>query len=443
MVQQRKNNHDFFFDRKAETLPRPKILALQRSRFGKMLAVLFSQNRFYERKFRAAGWRKVPKFEDWQHFPFTTKADLIADAAQYPPYGSNLTYPVKHYVRVHQTSGTTGKPLPVLDTRESWREWKRGWGYIFRAAGLVSGDRIFVAFSFGLFVGFWPPIEAGPELGYLVLPGGGQTSAQRLRAIFEHQATVLLCTPSYALHLAEVAREQGIDSSSSPIRITIHAGEPGASIPATKRMIEAAWGAKCYDHIGASEIGPFGFECHIQPGGVHINELNYICEVIDPVSLEPLGPGETGELVVTNLNRWSFPVIRYRTGDLVRLSESKACACGRTFRMLMGGILARADDMMIIRGVNVYPSAIEAVLREFKEIVEFEGQVLTRKGMDEMLLKVELKDEPGLDRHNLRERIQRELRNRLGLRIDIELVSPGSLPRYEMKARRFKRAVQS
>ncbi|MFQ5850596.1 MAG: phenylacetate--CoA ligase family protein [Candidatus Binatia bacterium] len=432
-------SHDFFFDREHETLPRAQIESIQRSRVSEMFELLFNQNTFYRRKFREAGWERAPKFEDWQELPFTTKSELVADAAEHPPYGSNLTYPLEQYVRIHQTSGTTGRPLAVLDTLDSWNAWKRCWGFIFRAAGLVPGDRVYVAFSFGLFVGFWPPIEAAPELGYRVLPGGGQTSSQRLRAIDEHQATVLLCTPSYALHLAEVAREQKINLSASPIRITIHAGEPGASIPATKRRIEEAWGAKCFDHVGASEIGPYSFECHLQPGGIHINELDYICEVIDPASLKPLGPGEMGELVLTNLNRWAFPVIRYRTGDLARLSEPNPCACGRTFRMLVGGILARVDDMMIIRGVNVYPSAIEAVLRDFKEVAEFEGQVFTRKGMDDMALKVELKEMPEPEPQKLRARIQEELRNRLGLRIEMELAPPGSLPRYELKARRFKR----
>jgi len=432
-------SHDFFFDREHETLPRAEIESHQRSRLTEMLEVIYRQNGFYQRKFREAGWQRAPKGEERLQFPFTTKAELVADASEHPPYGSNLTYQLDDYIHLHQTSGTTGKPLAVLDTLESWKEWMKCWGYIFKAAGVIRGDRIYLAFSFGPFVGFWAPYEAGPGLGYRVLPGGGQTSAQRLKAIHDHQATVLLCTPSYALHLAEVAREQGIDLSASPIRITIHAGEPGASIPATKRRIEEAWGAKCFDHIGSSEIGPYAFECHLQPGGVHINELDYIGEVIDPESLKPLGPGEMGELILTNLNRRAFPVIRYRTGDLVKFSDLKPCVCGRTFLKLEGGILARADDMMIVRGVNIYPSAIEAVLRGFKEVAEFEGQVSTRKGMDDLLLKVELKDEPGIEPQRIQSRIQQELRNRLGLRIEMELAPPGSLPRYELKARRFKR----
>lgn len=430
---------EFFYDRNQETLPRAEIESLQRSRLSEMMELIFHQNNFYRRKLRDAGWQKPPRFEDWQEVPFTTKEKLVADQSERPPYGSNLTYPLNRYVRLHLTSGTTGRPLAVLDTIESWNAWKRCWGYIFKAAGVSLGDAIYVAFSFGPFAGFWAAYEAGPELGLRTLPGGGQTSLQRLRAIFEHGAKVLLSTPSYALHLTEVARGEGLDLPSSPIQITIHAGEPGASIPATKQRIEEAWGANCFDHIGASEVGPYAFECHLQPGGVHVNELDYICEVIDPKSLKPLGPGEVGELVMTNLNRWGFPVLRYRTGDLVRLSEPEPCACGRTFTRLMGGILARTDDMMIIRGVNVYPSAIEGVIREFKEVAEFEGHVYERHGLNEMLLRVELRESPGMESEKLQQGIQMELRSRLGLRIEIELASPGSLPRYELKAKRFKR----
>lgn len=431
--------HDFFFDRQQETLPPEQIKARQQSRLTEMLKVVLKSNRFYRRKLQEAGIAEGAEPENWQRIPFTTKSELVAEAATNPPYGSNLTYPLTQYLRLHQTSGTTGKPLVVLDTRESWEGWKKSWGIIYRAAGVNPGDTVFVAFSFGLFIGFWPPFEAGPELGLRTLAGGAQTSQQRLKAIHDHQATVLLCTPSYALHLAEVAREQGRDAAASPIRITILAGEPGASIPSTKKRIEEAWGAKCFDHVGASEIGPYGFECHLQPGGVHVNELDYICESIDPASLQPVGPGEPGELVLTNLNRWGFPVIRYRTGDLVRLSEAKTCACGRSFRLLAGGILGRIDDMMTIRGVNIYPSALEGIVREFKEIAEFEGRVFRRAEMDEMLLRVELHGEAAPRAEQIVARLQEELRSRLGLRIEIALAPPGSLPRYELKAKRFKR----
>jgi phenylacetate-CoA ligase len=435
--------HEFFYDREQETLPHHLIQTRQRERAASMFEVVLAQNSFYRKKYRDAGWQGVPDMKDWDRFPFTTKAELVADAAAYPPYGSNLTFPLEKYVRLHQTSGSTGRPLVVLDTMESWQWWKKCWGYIFNAAGMRPGEPIYLAFSFGPFIGFWAPFDAGPELGYRVLSGGGQTSVQRLRAILEHQATVLMCTPSYAFHLEEVAKENGIDIAASSIRITIHAGEPGASIPSTKQRIADAWGAKCFDHIGASEIGAFAFECHAQPGGVHINELDYVCETINPQTLRPCQSGEIGELVMSNLGRWGFPVIRYRTGDLVRLSEPQPCVCGRSFRMLLGGILSRADDMMIVRGVNVYPSAIESVVRSFPQVLEFEGTVTARHGMDDLTLRVEINSETASETQNCLSKIREELRNRLSLRIEVEAVPVGSLPRYELKSKRFKRQARS
>lgn len=428
-----------YFDRQLETLPRAELETRQHEHLQEMLNIVLASNKFYQRKFSGAATNPFPGSPEWHALPFTSKPELVADAEAYPPYGSNLTYPLAKYIRLHQTSGTSGKPLVVLDTHESWENWKRSWGFIFRAAGVVPGDTVFVAFSFGLFIGFWPPFEAGPALGLRSLAGGAQNSLQRLKAIHDHQATVLLCTPSYALHLAEVARDNNLDLASSPVRVTIHAGEPGASIPSTKKRIQDAWGAKCFDHVGASEVGPYGFQCQQEPGSVHINELDYIVETLDPKTLKPVAPGELGELVITNLNRWGFPVIRYRTGDLVKLSDSKTCACGRTFRRLEGGILGRVDDMMTIRGVNVYPSAIESIVREFDDVAEFEGRVFERSGMHELLLKIEPREESSANANTLITRLQEEMQNRLGLRIEIEAAPPGSLPRYELKAQRFKR----
>ena len=428
-----------YFDRPLETLPREELETRQREHLRKMLDIVLASNKFYQRKFAGAAPNPVPGSPAWLALPFTSKPELVADAEAHPPYGNNLTYPLERYVRLHQTSGTSGKPLVVLDTHESWEGWKRSWGFIFRAAGVVPGDTVFVAFSFGLFIGFWPPFEAGPALGLRSLAGGAQNSLQRLKALHDHQATVLLCTPSYALHLAEVARGNNLDLAASPIRVTIHAGEPGASIPATKKRIQDAWGAKCFDHVGASEVGPYGFQCQQSPSSVHINELDYIVETLDPKTLKPVAPGQMGELVMTNLNRWGFPVIRYRTGDLVKLSDSETCACGRTFRRLEGGVLGRVDDMMTIRGVNIYPGAIEAIVREFEEVAEFEARVFERSGMHELLLKIEPREESSADANALITRLQEEMQNRLGLRITIEAALPGSLPRYELKARRFKR----
>jgi phenylacetate-CoA ligase len=249
---------------------------------------------------------------------------------------------------------------------------------------------------------------------------------------------VLVCTPTYALHMAAEAKKAGIDlARDSTVRVTIHAGEPGASIPSTKKLIEESWGAKCYDHAGATEVGAFGFQCGLQPGAVHINESEFIAEVIDPKSGAPRVAGEQGELVITNLGRIGSPVIRYRTGDLVESSQ-QPCPCGRPYLLLQGGVLGRVDDMVIVRGVNVFPSAVESILREFSEIEEFRVEIFEKAALKEMKIVIEPnahdRTTEGLD-----ERVGRRVRERIGLRPMIEFVAPGTLPRFELKAKRFFR----
>ncbi len=245
---------------------------------------------------------------------------------------------------------------------------------------------------------------------------------------------MLCCTPTYALRLAEEAQRLGLDLAASPFRTTIHAGEPGASVPGVRARIEAAYGARCHDHTGMTELGATGFTC-AAADGVHLIETEFVFEVINPRTLEPVGAGEQGELVATNLGRAGMPLIRYRTGDLVQLDESP-CTCGRTFARLRGGILGRADDMFVVRGVNVFPSAIEGVLREFAEVSEFRIEISTRRSMAE--LKLLLDPQPGAN-GDLAERVASRLHDRLLLRVACELVEAGSLPRFELKARRVVR----
>ncbi|HZD56336.1 MAG TPA: hypothetical protein VE136_06425, partial [Anaerolineales bacterium] len=203
-----------------------------------------------------------------------------------PPFGTNATFSESAYTRIHQTSGTTGAPLRVIDTQESWAWWGKCWGYILSGAGLTADDRLLIPFSFGPFIGFWAAVEGAKEIGALMIPGGGRDSLQRLHLLFELGATAICCTPTYALRLAEVAREAGIDLRKSPVRVTVHAGEPGANIPATKARIEKAWGVKCFDHAGASEVGAHSFECELQPEGNHIIESEFIVQVV-PSPLVP------------------------------------------------------------------------------------------------------------------------------------------------------------
>jgi len=410
----------------------------QFERLRRMIQAVLASNDFYRKKFSINDVKDIGSSDDLTRLPFATKGELVENQHQHPPYGTDLTVPLENYIRIHQTSGTTGKPMYWLDTEESWNWWAECWKLIFQSAGVHSGDHIYFAFSFGPFIGFWAGVEGARKLGALAISGGGQSTDQRLKAIVDYGATVLVCTPTYALHMAAEAKKASVDlARDSAVRVTIHAGEPGASIPSTKKMIEESWGAKCYDHAGATEVGAFGFQCEFQPGAIHVNENEFIAEVIDPRTGAAINDGERGELVITNLGRIGSPVIRYRTGDLVQPSYQD-CRCGKPFMLLLGGVLGRVDDMVIVRGVNVFPSAVENVLREFSEIEEFRVEILGGSAMKEMKIVIE----PGLGPRTvegLDERVGRRVRERIGLRPRVELVAPGTLPRFELKARRFFR----
>lgn len=429
-----------YFDPEWELADRERLRARQLERCRSLLAEVLPTNRFYRAKLGAAGCDDPRALDSWAAFaglPFTTKAELVADQAEHPPFGTNLTYPLDRYVRLHQTSGTTGdQPLRWLDTEESWQWWARLWGHVYRGAGVGPGDRVFFAFSFGPFIGFWSAFEGARTIGALAVPGGALSSEQRVQAILDLGATVLVCTPTYALRLLEVAAQMGVDPSRSAVRATIHAGEPGASIPATRARIEAGWGARCYDHTGMTEVGATGFTCALQ-AGVHLVESEFIFEVLDPATGRPVPPGQPGELVITNLGRAGMPVIRYRSGDLVRLRDER-CGCGRTFARLEGGILGRVDDMVVVRGVNVFPSAIEGIARQFPEVVEFRIELRRDREMDDLRVLVECAAD-GEAAARVAQAVERELQRRLFLRIPCVAVPPGSLPRFELKARRLVR----
>ncbi|HVR89349.1 MAG TPA: AMP-binding protein [Candidatus Limnocylindria bacterium] len=405
----------------------------QRGRLEAMLAEVLRSNAFYRRKL---GERVA--VDRWTELPFTVKAELSADQAAHPPFGTNLTYPLDRYVRLHQTSGTTGKPLRILDTHESWEWWNDIWRSIYRAAGVTAADRVFFCFSFGPFVGFWSAFSGAERLGALVISGGAMSSSERVAALVATGATVLVSTPSYALRLAEVAVDEGIDLARSALRVSIHAGEPGASIPATRDRIEAAFGVRVFDHTGATEIGPTGFSCGARDG-VHLIEREFLVEILDPATGAVAEEGE-GELVLTNLGRWSTPIIRYRTGDRVTAVRGR-CSCGRTLVKLAGGIVGRVDDMVVVRGVNVFPSALEGIVRRFDDVAEFRIESYTERGMEALRCTVEPR--PGTDASGLARAVGDAIHRDIGVRADVTLAEPGSLPRFELKARRFTRRSSS
>jgi phenylacetate-CoA ligase len=426
-----------------ECLEREALASLQGRRLQRLLADIYRRNPFYTRKLDEAGIAvsalQFPR--DLEKLPLTTKSELVADQAVHPPWGTRLTEPMERYTRYCQTSSTTGLPLRWLDTNESWQWILECWKAVFRGARVGPGDRIFFPFSFGPFLGFWSAFEAGCQIGAQCVPGGGMSSQLRLRMIETIGATVVCCTPTYALRLADVAAEEaraGNTSrplSESGVRVLIVAGEPGGSIPATREAIQRSWGARVIDHHGLTEVGPASFECWEGAGALHVNEGEFICEILEPSTGRPLADGQRGELVLTNLGRTASPVIRYRTGDIV-VRRSGPCSCGRTWARLEGGILTRADDMVSIRGVNVYPTAIESVVRGFAEIVEFRSTVSHNGALRALSLEIEAAPETA-DARALCDQVSQRLLQALGLHVPVRAAEPGSLPRFEMKSRRF------
>ena len=414
-----------------ERLEPIELQRLQRTKLARLLELVRHKNPFYGRKLANVVFD--PLRDSLQELPFTTRSEIQQDQANHPLHGTNLTFPLNQFTRWHQTSGSSGTALRWLDTPQCWQWWLKCWAIIYFAAGITSADRLMFPFSFGPFIGFWGAFEAAVMLGNRVIAGGGMTTPARLRLILESDTTAVCCTPTYALHLADVAASEGLDLPASNVRALIVAGEPGGNIPATRKRIEDGWGGRVFDHAGMTEVGPWGFECLEHPGGMHVMESEFIAEVIDPESGQVVDDGACGELVLTNLGRTGMPLVRYRTGDQVALTRGQ-CACGRWFARLEGGVGGRCDDMLFIRGNNVFPSVIEGIFREFSDVVEFRMVVDESNTLCDLYLEIEPRD--GCDVSTLVERITHAVRDRLHFRPIVVPVEPGSLPRFEMKARR-------
>ncbi|MCI0357870.1 MAG: phenylacetate--CoA ligase family protein [Planctomycetaceae bacterium] len=411
--------------RRLEQLPREELSRHQLARLNDLLAEVVPHNRFYAEKL-AQVELPLASLADLASIPFTFKEELVT-APSAGEFAANLTYPLARYVRYHHTSGTRGRPMPVLDTAEDWQWWIETWQFVLDAAEVGPEDRVFLAFSFGPFIGFWSAHDAAIARGALAIPGGGMSTLARLELIRRTRATVLFCTPSYALRLAETAADNQIDPAGLDIRRIIVAGEPGGSVAALRRRIESVWNARLIDHAGASEIGPWGYGDR-EGRGLYIAETEFIAEFLSLESGRPATDGQQAELVLTSLGRFGSPIIRYRTGDVVR-PRFGASETNR-FVLLEGGVLGRTDDMLIVRGVNVFPSSVEQILRAFPEIVEYRVTVHRQNSMDLLAVEVE-------DRLQQPDRVARELHVRLGLKVDVRCVPLGSLPRFEGKGKRF------
>ena len=408
----------------------------QLTALNRLIEVVASNNPFYKAKLEAC--QGLGGFESLEEFsarmPFTTRAEIAEDHQSNPPYGTNLSYPIEEYTRIHQTSGTTGQPIAWLDTQESWNWLLENWKIIWRACGAREGDVAIFPFSFGPFICFWSAFEAAAQMGIRCIPAGGQTSLQRLQMIKRYKPAWLCCTPTYALHLLSVAQREGIELTGGPIRNIIVGGEPGGSVPEVKARIEEGWGgARLFDHHGMTEVGPVTYSDPDRPELLRAIHETYFIEVLDTNSGEVTALGGVGELVLTTLGRAACPLIRYRTGDLVKPVSAK----GEDPRAIAfdGGILGRADDMVVVRGVNLYPSAIDAVIRSFDGIGEYEVNIDEKDFMVQVAVRVEnlssTRDEELVDQ------VQKRMRDVFGLRIQVEVAESGTLPTFEMKARRW------
>jgi phenylacetate-CoA ligase len=426
-----------------ETLPRASLRTLQHVKLKRLCEWAYAKSAFHRRRWNAAGFHpdQLRSLDDLQRIPLMTRTEWMDAQQEEPPFGSLLTVPRDLAVRYHMTSGTTGRtPLRVLDGTKDWEWISEMWAYGLWGFGLRPRDVVLFAFSYGTFIGFWGAHYACEKIGCLVLSTGSATTESRVRSILDLGVSVVCSTPTYALRMWQVATEMGTDlARDSRVEKVIVSGEPAGSIPAVKRQLERAWGAKVGDTAGMTEIGSIMmFECSRQPGGTHIIEDHFIEETLEYEGDRAVPYGERGERVVTSLGRGFIPLIRYRTDDLVVKVPHTACGCGRTGDIYYGGIQGRWDDMKLIRGTNVYPRAVESIVRECAAVDEFQV-VLTRENLlDEVTVLVELK--AGREDHwpLLSNRLSRDLAEaHEGLRFGVQQAEPNSLPRYELKARRL------
>jgi len=429
-----------YLEPRLERASRTDMTRLQTRRLRAQLVHAASFSPFYKRKLKAAGVKPaaVRTLADLRTLPFTTKDELKENQAARPPWGDVLAVPLADVLRIHMTSATTGRPLAFLDTPDDWYGFYHSYARALHAFGVRRSDMVMAAFSYGPWIGYWSGFYAAQDLGCLVFPVGGLSTDQRIDALLNYPITVLGCTPSYALFLAEAATKKGVDlAKDTKVRITWHTGEPGASIPATRAKIETAFGAKAYDLPGLTEIAAWGFECDARSGLTHVNEDYCYPEILDEKD-QPVRPGERGELVFTSLYREAMPLIRYRTRDLVQLADRR-CPCGRSLVAFEGGVLARLDDMKKVRGVIVYPRRVEELVRPHADVDEFQIVFRRQEGLDDILIRIDPSPALSLgERDGLRAKLADDIRIGLGIRVTVEIGEPGSLPRWDHKARRVK-----
>jgi phenylacetate-CoA ligase len=425
----------YMFAPEIETMPRDKLAALQLEKLKKIVAHAYANVPHYKKKFDAMGIgpEDVVSLDDLARLPFTVKDDLRDNY----PFGM-FAVPQDQVVRVHASSGTTGKPTVVGYTREDLDTWANLMARSMAAAGARPGDMVHNAYGYGLFTGGLGAHYGAERLGCTVTPASGGFTERQIVLIQDFGSRVLCATPSYALNIAEVADKEGADLRQSKLEIGIFGAEPWSE--SMRKELDERLGIKSVDLYGLSEIvGPgVAAECLEARAGLHGWEDCFIFEVIDPETGEPVPMGEAGELVITTLAKWAQPMIRYRTRDITRLTDEK-CVCGRTHVRILR-VTGRNDDMLIIRGVNVYPSQVEAVLIGRPRIEPHYQLVIQREGiMDTMTVEVEAKaGVPVEDYPAIAKDVEHHIKSRVGVTSRTVVLSPGEVPRSQGKAVRVR-----
>ena len=423
------------WNRDIECLDRDSLTKLQNNRLRSIVERVYFNVPYFRKKMSEAGLSpaSVSKLDQLHKLPFTTKQDLRDNY----PFGL-FAVPMKEIIRIHASSGTTGKPTVVGYTKGDIATWSEVMARTLTAAGANRNDFIQIAYGYGLFTGGLGVHYGGEKIGASVIPISGGNTTRQIQLMHDFGSTVIACTPSYALFLAEAISESGINRDELKLKAGVFGAEPWTEN--MRREIEEKLRIKAIDIYGLSEIiGPgVASECSEQVG-LHINEDHFFPEIIDPDTLEPLPPGSLGELVFTTITKEGLPLIRYRTRDLTRLNYEK-CRCGRTL-VRMEKCLGRSDDMLIIRGVNLFPSQVESVLLEINEIKPHYLLIVDRQNnLDSLELKVEVEEEFFQDKiselETLRQRIQHSLESSLGIGLKVTLVEPKTIERSEGKANR-------
>lgn len=427
-----------------ETMPLERLFALQLRKVKRILRWAYDNSPFYRRLYDDVGLEPgdIKTFEDFQHVPKAEKDMLREVQKREPfPYGDMLAVPVKQVTDFRQTTGTTGTPVYHAESWQDMEWYSECWAYVLYSQGLRDTDRVFIPFGYNIFVAFWGAHYAAEKIGCEVVPGGVLDTKARVLKMQELKCTAFMATPTYVLGMADIARSRlGIDVAKElTIEKITCAGEPGASISTTKRRMEEAWGAKVYDHIGATESGAWSYECTEQPGGLHVNEVFFLVEIEDLETGELITePNRVGKMIITALDRTAKPCIRFDSKDVIRWADFR-CDCGRSFRLIHGGVLGRVDDITKVKGVLLAPTAIEEVVRSIAELGdEYEVVVSKRGDIDDILLKVELLPGKEGEEEFVLARLKDQLRIKTNIGYRIETHPYGSLPRYELKARRFK-----